>query len=818
MTLCCEQDDRRRLVRRRPGWNGLDFVELGANETTLRAYFLGKLPAELAEPGPDLARFLALEGGVRITGIAITDVEPVADPDPDQDDHLLIRLDRGGDFSAYTLRLVGIEKMDPRYATASFHFRIDCPTDLDCAPATDCPPAVFAEPDISYLAKDYASFRQLLLDRLALLMPDWRERHVPDLGLTLVELLAYQGDMLSYYQDSVATEATLDTARLRISVRRHARLVDYTLHEGCNARAFVCVETDTDLTLDASRVSFISGLNDRPRPNLLTWDDLREVPSDAYIVFEPLAATAINLRAAHNLIRFHTFGDTLCHLERGATSAALLNTGLRLIAGDVLILEEVRDPRTGQPADANPARRHAVRLTSVTKRIDPIPRDANGHPPHYLDVTWAAEDALPFSLCLSAIGNAPDCRFIPDISVARGNVVLVDHGRTVGPEDLGTVPTLGTEADCQCADSPGAVAVIPGRFAPVLSRTGLTWRAPPDPAASARGLFAQDPCAAFPCLRVASAPDLAWQPRPDLIDSLAADPHLVVETDNDGNAHLRFGDGRLGLRPPAGARFAATYRVGNGPAGNVGPESITRLVLAGEKLTGVALTIRNPLPAQGGRAAETIAQARLLAPHAFRKRLARAITAEDYATLAGQDPHVQRAAARLVWTGSWYEADVAIDPLAAMPPDPDLLDDIAHRLERYRRIGHDLHVQPARAVALDLAIEACALPGHKRADVKSALLAAFGTGPLPDGTLGFFHPDALTFGEGIPLSWIIARAHAVAGVECVTVTRLQRLFEPANGELETGILSLAAGEIARLDNDPNRPERGQLHVTVMGGH
>ena len=75
-------------------------------------------------------------------------------------------------------------------------------------------------------------------------MPDWKETHVPDIGIAVVEVLAYVGDYLSYYQDAVATEAYLDTARQRISVRRHALLVDYQMHEGCNARAWVCLETD----------------------------------------------------------------------------------------------------------------------------------------------------------------------------------------------------------------------------------------------------------------------------------------------------------------------------------------------------------------------------------------------------------------------------------------------------------------------------------------------------------------------------------------------------------------------------------------------
>ena len=43
---------------------------------------------------------------------------------------------------------------------------------------------------IDYLAKDYASFRQLMLDRLASLVPDWSERNAADVGVMVVELLA----------------------------------------------------------------------------------------------------------------------------------------------------------------------------------------------------------------------------------------------------------------------------------------------------------------------------------------------------------------------------------------------------------------------------------------------------------------------------------------------------------------------------------------------------------------------------------------------------------------------------------------------------
>ena len=69
-------------------------------------------------------------------------------------------------------------------------------------------------------------------------------RREADLGIALAELIAYVGDPLSYQQDAVATEAYLQTARSRISLRRHALLVDYHVHDGCNARTWMQLQVD----------------------------------------------------------------------------------------------------------------------------------------------------------------------------------------------------------------------------------------------------------------------------------------------------------------------------------------------------------------------------------------------------------------------------------------------------------------------------------------------------------------------------------------------------------------------------------------------
>ena len=351
MDLTCQTDTRREAVRSLEGRNGLDYIEVGDDQCTLYVYFLGKLPPELSRNGPGLEQYLQIAGGDSITGINVVRVDAERNSDPERDDCLIVTVDKPGDFSVYTLSLSAdaritlvsgkILRLDelpvgplPGAYTRDlpFSFKVGCPSDLDCTPCCECRQPLLDEPRISYLAKDYASFRQLILDRLALLSPDWAERHVPDLGLTLVEVLAYVGDHLSYYQDAVATEAYLGTARQRISVRRHVRLVDYRLHEGCNARAWVHLDVSEDLALPPAGVAFVSGGNAaRPlQQNVLGTDQLASVPSSAYEYFEPLLADMtlpVQLRQAHNQICFSTWGQRQCCLMQGATAATLLAQG-----------------------------------------------------------------------------------------------------------------------------------------------------------------------------------------------------------------------------------------------------------------------------------------------------------------------------------------------------------------------------------------------------------------------------------------------------------------------------------------------------------
>jgi hypothetical protein len=918
------RDPQRRRKLRTSALYGIDYIEVSDDRLTLSVFFIGKVSNAIS------ASNVRISGGVHVRDIRVLGIQ-IRDLDYSENDNCLeVAIDRPGDLSTYTLGLVELDEndqptdqppagCDPRFNQADFSFNIGRVVEFDCKPTRLYTQPELPAPEINYLAKDYGSFRQLILDRLAVTVPDWQERHIPDIGIALVEILAYAGDYLSYYQDAVATEAYLNTARQRISVRRHVRLIDYAMHEGCNARAWIFVESkDNDTApLDPSQIQFLAG-----RTASDTGSGL-QVGAAGADIFEPVTREPIILYKAHNRISFYTWGDRRCSLEAGATSATLFDDWqapatnvaptvdqpdesrgrrkratksaavretvakspplppqqqsaspsrerkLQLRRGDLVLFEEVLGPITGSQADADPAHRHVVRLTEATQDYDPL------FDQPVLRIRWAAEDALPFELSLPGVGSATDGG---DIGVARGNVILADHGSWTATDSNDWT---------QCEVLPDQ---IPGKkYRPVLKHGPLTFCQPVASTAAAAGALLQDPRSAVPQIRLFSIPptldgskplftfaDLqdplsfanklansddsawrvlrsylpssgkdiidklkvvptdagavtkalvdglapflrSWSAQRDLIASGPRDFHFVIEMDDAGYAHLRFGDGQLGRAPEQGEVFAAMYRTGIGASGNLGAETINQIIVPPDKLNGAKLTPRNPLAATGGTDPEPIDKIRLFAPKALQGELMRAVSADDYAAIAARDPRVQRAAAELRWTGIRYEAHVAIDPLGTEQADPALLRRIETDLLRYRRIGHDVIVVPPSYVPLDVAITVKVRPGYVRSHVEAALSDNFSNRALPGGRRGIFHPDNLSFGDNIYVSKLIAAAQSVAGVESVAVTRLERRFAGPDREIENGVLKIGPLEVARLDNDRVRPENGRLVLTLRGG-
>ena len=244
----CRDTARRARLLAQTVLNGIDFIEfeIVAGANVLHVHFLLPLPAGawglVANPAP-----LRVHGGTRILGVAVLGAA-ISATDPLVLD---VTVDAQGDYSPYLLAIGWSLRPRPASGATSSQRSTGCSRSRrsTSAPAarststarrsTSVRPRSCPSRALDYLARDYASFRQLLLDLVAQRNPSWVERSPADVGIALLELFAYEGDHLSYFQDAVANETYLDTARQRVSAKRHARLIDYAMHDGRNAWTFV---------------------------------------------------------------------------------------------------------------------------------------------------------------------------------------------------------------------------------------------------------------------------------------------------------------------------------------------------------------------------------------------------------------------------------------------------------------------------------------------------------------------------------------------------------------------------------------------------
>jgi predicted phage baseplate assembly protein len=198
----------------------------------------------------------------------------------------------------------------------------------------------------------------------------------------------------------------------------------------------------------------------------------------------------------------------------------------------------------------------------------------------------------------------------------------------------------------------------------------------------------------------------------------------------------------------------------------------------------------------------------------------RCVTAADYAARAAQfgpPRRIQRAVASIRWTGSWFVVVVAVDPVGSETVDEDFLAQVTDYLDPFRMAGHDLQVVPAQYAALDVGLAVQLHDDYRRDLVRADLLDLMSNRRLPDGRLGLFHPDRLSFGTTVYLGPIIAAAQQLPGVARVEATRFSRHRPPGTDARATGRIEIGPSEIARLSNDPSRPELGRFHLDALVG-
>jgi hypothetical protein len=804
-------DRRALLLDPRSPFNGIDFVEIADDtQTALRIHFFNDRP---------LAGTISvmITGGERNASVAIDPIDPKTWTDPPVGSHRVVdfTVAASGDFSSYTLTVSSTDSdsgLDPYFASSVFSFKARCPSDLDCqAPPVACPAPGADAPPIDYQAKDFASFRQALLDFSALRYPEWQERSEADFGVMFMEALCALADDLSYTQDRIAAESALETATQRRSVVRLARLVDYEPRPATVARVLLqfdvapgtkSIPSGTIVSArgpDGETIQFEAG------SGITTWK--RE--SNTLPPVPPM----LDVSAAFNSgIKPYWFDDRDRCLRAGATQMYVRGGGFKFKKGQRVLNETERE------SSADPSIRQIVVLDEDGQELcDPLippSRDIKPLPP------VLACPKHPCGTAVTLLHWRPEDKLLADRDLTEtklaGNLIEATQGATQPTESFVIPPSsqrdlpealvrTGANDTLQYLYSLGA-----GRLAWLAQENGV---GPPQPEIILTATAPNDAPSAWkflPSLLTARPFDNAFTIDPVRYSRIAGN---TVDTsyfdyDGDNGDTLRFGDGVFGTKLSEETRFTAFYRVGGGAIGNVAADSITQIDPRARGVTAVT----NPLPASGGADAEPLERVRRLAPQAFRELQFRAVVPKDYATAAETLPWVQRAGSVFRWTGSWLTAFTTPDPLHSEQISVDRRIELVELLNRYRMAGYESYVPDPKYVSLDLAIDVCAQADVFRSDVETALDIALGTGPG-----GFFNPDRFTFAQPLELSELVAAIQRVYGVAGVLSVRFRVRGRTSGFTRLTDTLNVGVDEIIRCDNDPNLPNRGILKVTVEGG-
>lgn len=739
---------------------------------------------------------------------------------------LLLKVDGIGDYSTYTLKTdyqeSGEKCIDPLFGSIPFKFRPGC-FNNNCSKVEGAPEAAIA-PKIDYLARDFSSFKHVLLNLMRDRVPGWEPTSEADLDQVLIDLLAADGDELSDFQDRVMNEAFFGRARKRVSLARYGRLMDYHIHQGNQAETWLAIEvkgsssitvdydfgvwTGSDWSDSDSAIFMFSKYSNKGNPGSGEIGKVRQ------------------LSPSLNSISFFDWGETATALEVGATQADVVLPGLPTEAAaeelkDLfhlqgvthLVLEQKLNPDTGTANGVDVTARQLLELLPGESGAVVVEDPSTDQ--FFVRISWRQEDALRQRFCFltECGGNS-----VKDVSVFTGNLVKVSYGRpyrctfraegeALGPTDMSQL--VGLSESSFEETKWGAICVIPE--SPLAYRQTEaggeeeSWTSLTVDVGELKG---------------------SWREQIDLIESKSGDQHFIVETDEEQVSRIRFGNGVNGESLPADEAITCAYQVGLGSAGNVGIDTIT-----GFNATALEIkSVRNPFDVVDGCDPESQEEILRRVPLAYQYKQLRAVTLCDYRARAEELQEVSQAKASYSWTGSWRTVRVAIDPVGSNELDSETRKQITEHLDAVRLIGEDVEVRGARYVPLDIQLKLCVHHEYWVGDVLEELLTAFSSSTTLDGQLAFFHPDLWTFGQPLHASQIMARALSIEGVERVSELSMRR-WNTGSGLTSTVIsisaedipesivdeLGVDADEIIQVENNPDCLENGTITFELKGG-
>lgn len=379
------------------------------------------------------------------------------------------------------------------------------------------------------------------------------------------------------------------------------------------------------------------------------------------------------------------------------------------------------------------------------------------------------------SLTLQALlPTDDDSGYDPGTLKIYGNVVLATHGETVVDEVLGSGD--GTQAN--------------QRFK--LKKPPLTYVS----TASSAGIQST---------LLIYVNQVLWQQVTSLHNQDARSQCYVVQTDDQGQTEIIFGDGIQGARLPSGQEnVRATYRSGIGQLGEVKAGS---LILLQNRPLGIR-DVTNPLPATGAADRDTAALTRKNAPRTV-LTLNRVVSLRDFENFAQSFAGIGKAQATQLWTGDMRPIFITVTDADGEVALPALCDALQGAIAA---AGNGL--QPVRVKSFNpeeswFNLSARVLVDNRyRFETIEALIRQ---------TLSrAFSFTARDFGQGVAASEVIQVIQSVEGVIAVDLNAFYLTSQPEP------LQSFLNAEVARWSSEEKeaypaqilllKPEASEVHL------
>ena len=246
---------------------------------------------------------------------------------------------------------------------------------------------------IAYRAGDYHSFQDSMLARLSSSkLPVLRHlstRDQDDYSIALIDAWSSVSDVLCFYQEYFANEGLLRTAKERLSVLEHARLIGYQLNPGVAASAYLAFTMDEPMVgMDnpVLRTTIPAGAQVQSTPG----------PDETAHLFE--TEIDIQARVAWNAMRPRMTQPQDIHEGMGSVIINGMTTFVK--AGDELLIVNGSDEDVVKVLEVSPnqeTQTTQLKLSGVDvspNEYSIIPQDPEGEFSDFHDKTLVDDDVI----------------------------------------------------------------------------------------------------------------------------------------------------------------------------------------------------------------------------------------------------------------------------------------------------------------------------------------------------------------------------------------------------------------------------------------